>query len=159
MKHPMTRNGYEKLSAELRKLKTQDRPNIVEAIAVARDHGDLSENAEYHSAREQQSLIEGRIMDIENIQADANIIDVRSLKGNTITFGSTVTIVDEETDEEKTYTLVGDIEADIRQHLISIFSPIGRALLGKTAGDSMEFVTPNGVTKEYEILSVEYKEW
>ena len=153
-KIPMTAEGYTKLQDELKKLTSEDRPKIIEAIAEARSHGDLSENAEYHSAREKQSFIEGRIKELEAILSLVDVIDPQSLSGS-ITFGATVTVVDEDTDEEKTWQIVGEHEANIEKGLLNVKSPIARALIGKDAGDSVEVRTPGG-EKSYEVLSVNY---
>ena len=150
----MTRAGHTALDAELKQLKSEERPAIIKAIAEAREHGDLSENAEYHSAREKQSFIEGRIKELEGMISLADIIDPATLSG-TIKFGATVTIVDEETDEEKTYQIVGEAEADIERGLLNIKSPLARALIGKDEGDSVEVRTPGGV-KDYEVLNIDY---
>jgi transcription elongation factor GreA len=154
-KIPMTRAGHTALEVELKHLKSVERPAIIQAIAEAREHGDLSENAEYHSAREKQSFIEGRIKEIESIISLAEVIDPASLSG-TIKFGATVTVVDEDTDEEKTWQIVGEYEANIEKGLLNIKSPIARALIGKDEGDSVEVNTPGG-QKSYEILSIDYK--
>ena len=154
-KIPMTREGSLVLEAELKKLKSVERPSIIQAISEARDHGDLSENAEYHSAREKQSFIEGRIKEIEAIISLADVIDPTTLAG-AIKFGATVTLVDEDTDEEKTWQIVGEHEANIEAGLLNIKSPIARALIGKDEGDSVEVKTPGG-EKAYEILKIEYK--
>ena len=154
-KIPMTKAGSIALEAELKKLKSVERPNIIQAISEAREHGDLSENAEYHSAREKQSFIEGRIKEIEAIISLADVIDPLALSGN-IKFGATVTLVDEDTDEEKCWQIVGEHEANIETGLLNIKSPIARALIGKDEGDSVEVKTPGG-EKAYEILKVEYK--
>jgi transcription elongation factor GreA len=154
-KIPMTRAGHTALEVELKHLKSVERPAIIQAIAEAREHGDLSENAEYHSAREKQSFIEGRIKEIESIISLAEVIDPASLSG-TIKFGATVTVVDEDTDEEKTWQIVGEYEANIEKGLLNIKSPIARALIGKEEGDSVEVNTPGG-QKSYEILSIDYK--
>ena len=151
-KIPMTRRGFDALDAELKQLKTVDRPAIIRDIAEAREHGDLSENAEYHAAREKQGFIEGRIKELEGLLSLAEVIDPSKLAGP-IKFGATVTIVDEDTDEEKTYQIVGDQEADVKQGRISISSPIARALIGKEVGDSIEVNAPGG-SKAYEILAV-----
>ncbi len=151
----MTRAGHTALEVELKHLKSVERPAIIQAIAEAREHGDLSENAEYHSAREKQSFIEGRIKEIESIISLAEVIDPASLSG-TIKFGATVTVVDEDTDEEKTWQIVGEYEANIEKGLLNIKSPIARALIGKDEGDSVEVNTPGG-QKSYEILSIDYK--
>jgi len=154
-KFPMTPKGFMALNVELKQLKSVERPAIIRAIAEAREHGDLSENAEYHSAREKQSFIEGRIKELEGTIGLAEVIDPATLSG-AIKFGATVTIVDEETDEEKTYQIVGQTEADIENGLLNIKSPIARALIGKEEGDSVEVRTPGGV-KDYEILTVAFK--
>ena len=153
---PMTKQGHIKLEAELKDLKSVKRPAVIEAIAVARAHGDLSENAEYTAAKEQQSFIEGRIKELESVLGMAQIIDPSTLSGNTVKFGATVLIVDEETDVEETYTLVGEYEADADNKRISVTAPIARALIGKAVNDSVEVRTPKGV-KKYEIVEVNYK--
>ena len=150
----MTRAGHAALEVELKKLKTEERPAIIKAIAEAREHGDLSENAEYHSAREKQSFIEGRVKEIEGTLGLAEVIDPTKLSG-TIKFGATVTMVDEDTDEEKTWQIVGEHEANVEAGLLNIKSPIVRALIGKDEGDSVEVRTPGG-EKSYEILKIEY---
>jgi transcription elongation factor GreA len=155
-KIPMTAVGFERLEKELQQLKRVERPNIIEAIAEARAHGDLSENAEYHAAKEKQSFIEGRIKELEAVISRAEVIDILSLKSATVKFGATVKIIDEESEEELTYQIVGDYEADINRNLISTSAPIGRALIGKAVGHSVEVTTPKGA-KFYEILHVEYK--
>lgn len=155
-KVPMTVEGYASLEREVKRLKSEERPRIIQAIAEAREHGDLSENAEYHAAKEQQSLNEARVADLEDKLSRAHVIDVSKLSGDTVKFGATVTIVDEDTDEELTYKIVGDDEADVKEGRIAISSPIARALIGKSAGDSVEVVTPKG-GKDYEILKVEFK--
>ncbi|MCF6320556.1 MAG: transcription elongation factor GreA [Rhizobiaceae bacterium] len=154
-KVPMTANGFKQLEEELQRRQSQERPSIVQAIAEARAHGDLSENAEYHAAKEQQSLNEGRISELEGLVALAEIIDISSLSGDTVKFGATVKLVDEDTDKEKTYQIVGDQEADVKEGRISISSPIARALIGKSEGDSIEVAAPGG-SKAYEILSVKF---
>lgn len=154
-KFPMTPRGMKALQTELKHLKSEERPAIIRAISEAREHGDLSENAEYHSAREKQSFIEGRIKELEGLISLGDVIDPSKLSGS-IKFGATVTIVDEETDEEKTYQIVGEQEADIENGLLNIKSPIARALIGKDEGDSVEVRTPGGV-RDYEIASVTYK--
>ena len=154
-KFPMTPKGFVALNVELKQLKSVERPAIIRAIAEAREHGDLSENAEYHSAREKQSFIEGRIKELEGTIGFAEVIDPATLSGS-IKFGATVTIVDEDTEEEKTYQIVGQTEADIENGLLNIKSPIARALIGKEEGDSVEVRTPGGV-KDYEILTVAFK--
>jgi transcription elongation factor GreA len=154
-KIPMTANGYLALESELKRLTAEERPRIIEAISEARSHGDLSENAEYHAAKEQQSLNEGRIAEVESLLARADVIDPSKLDGDTITFGATVKLVDEDTEEEKTYQIVGDVEADVRAGKISISSPIARALVGKRAGDQVEVAAPGGA-KSYEVLAVRF---
>lgn len=152
---PMTNDGFQKLKAELERRQREDRPRIIADIAEARAHGDLSENAEYHAAKEEQSYNEGRILELEDCLARAEVIDVSKLKGSKITFGATVSLIDEETEEEKTYQIVGDLEADVQAGRISISSPIARALIGKETGDSIEFNAPSGL-RSYEILDVKY---
>jgi transcription elongation factor GreA len=154
-KIPMTPSGYGALSEEYRRRTSEDRPAIIAAISEARAHGDLSENAEYHAAKEQQSLNEGRIQELESILALAEVIDVSKLSGDTVKFGATVTLVDEETEEEKVYTVVGDAEADASKGRISISSPIARAMIGKSVGDSIEVAAPGGA-RSYEILKVKF---
>jgi transcription elongation factor GreA len=154
-KIPMTKEGHIKLEAELKDLKSNKRPAVIEAIAVARAHGDLSENAEYHAAKEQQSFIEGRIRELESVMGKIEIIDPSTLSGNIVKFGATVRIADEETDIEETYTLVGEYEADADNKRISVTAPIARALIGKSVNDSVEVRTPKGV-KKYEIVEVKY---
>lgn len=153
-KIPMTRAGFNALDEELKTLKSVERPAVIRAIAEAREHGDLSENAEYHSAREKQSFIEGRIKELEGMLSLAEVIDPTKLSG-AIKFGATVTIVDEDTDEEKTYQIVGEAEADIERGMLNIRSPIARALIGKDEGDSVEVNTPGG-QKSYEVISVRF---
>ncbi|TBR39296.1 MULTISPECIES: transcription elongation factor GreA [Dyella] len=153
---PITKKGSERLKAELERLKSVDRPRIIAAIAEARAHGDLKENAEYHAAREQQSFTEGRIAELEGALSTAEVIDVARLAAGTrVVFGATVDLEDEDSGEAVTYQIVGDLEADIKQRLIAVSSPIARALIGKSAGDSFEFKAPNGV-KRYEITGVNY---
>jgi transcription elongation factor GreA len=154
-KIPMTPAGHAALAEEYRQRTAEGRPRIIAAIAEARAHGDLSENAEYHAAKEQQSLNEGRIQELESILALADIIDVKKLSGSTVKFGATVKIVDEDTEEERKYMLVGDPEADASKGRISISSPIARAMVGKSKGDSFEVTAPGGA-KNYEILDVKY---
>jgi transcription elongation factor GreA len=154
-KVPMTETGFTRLQEELRRLKTVDRPAVIRAIAEAREHGDLSENAEYHAARERQSFIEGRVLELEDKIARAEVIDVSKLNGDGVKFGATVVLADEESDEEATYQLVGEDEADIRKGLLSVTSPLGRALIGKQLGESVEVTTPRG-GKSYEIVKVMY---
>ncbi|WP_425040909.1 transcription elongation factor GreA [Primorskyibacter sp. S187A] len=153
-KIPMTRAGFTALETELKQLKSEERPAIIKAIAEAREHGDLSENAEYHSAREKQSFIEGRIKELEGVIGLAEVIDPSKLSG-TIKFGATVTLVDEDTDEEKTWQIVGEHEASVEAGLLNIKSPIARSLIGKDEGDSVEVRTPGG-TKSYEVLEIKY---
>ena len=152
---PLTRTGQHALDAELRKLKSTERPAIIRAIAEAREHGDLSENAEYHAAREKQSFIEGRIKELEAILARADVIDPAKLSGS-VKFGATVTIVDEDTDEERVYQIVGEPEADLEKGLLNLKSPLARALIGKEEGDSVEVRSPGGA-RSYEIVTIEYK--
>ncbi|MCB2095366.1 MAG: transcription elongation factor GreA [Rhodobacteraceae bacterium] len=153
-KIPMTRAGHAALDEELKQLKSVERPAVIKAIAEAREHGDLSENAEYHAAREKQSFIEGRVKELEAVLSRAEIIDTSRLSG-AVKFGATVKMVDEDTDEEKTYQIVGEHEADIERGLLNIRSPLARALIGKEEGDSIEVRTPGG-EKNYEILSIRY---
>ena len=152
----MTQKGAERLRAELERLKSVDRPRIIHAIAEARAHGDLKENAEYHAAREMQGFTEGRIKELEAVTGRAQVIDPSTMSGSTIKFGATITIVDEETDEEETYQIVGDYESDMSKGKLSISAPVARALIGKEEGDSVKVKTPKG-TREYEILKVAYK--
>jgi transcription elongation factor GreA len=153
---PITKTGSERLRAELERLKFTERPRIIAAIAEAREHGDLKENAEYHAAREEQSFVEGRIGELEALLSTAEVIDVAQLNpGDRVVFGATVDLEDEDTGVAVTYQIVGDLEADIKQRLIAVSSPIARALIGHHAGDSFEFTAPNGV-KHYEILAVRY---
>jgi transcription elongation factor GreA len=153
---PITKSGAERLRTELEKLKFVDRPRIIAAIAEARAHGDLKENAEYHAAREQQSFAEGRIAQLESLLSNAEVIDVTQLNpGSRVVFGAIVDLEDEDTGAAVTYQIVGDLEADIKLHMIAVSSPIARALIGKNEGDSFEFTAPNGV-KHYEITGVRY---
>ena len=154
-KVPMTAQGHGDLEKELQRRQSEERPAIIQAISEARAHGDLSENAEYHAAKEQQSLNEGRISELEDLLSRAEIIDITKLSGDTVKFGATVELVDEDTDEEKTYQIVGDQEADVSSGKISISSPISRALIGKSEGDSVEVSAPGG-SKSYEILAVKF---
>jgi transcription elongation factor GreA len=154
-KVPMTLVGLERLESDLKRYKTEERPAVIAAIAEARAHGDLSENAEYHAAKERQSFIEGQITEIEDLIARAEVIDVSALSGDTIKFGATVTLVDIETDEERTYQIVGEVESDIKEGRLSIISPLARALIGKSEGDDVDFAAPGG-QRAYEILSVNY---
>lgn len=152
----MTTEGYAQLEKELKLLKTEERPAVIEAIAEAREHGDLSENAEYHAAREKQGFIEGRIKELEAVISVAEVIDPSKLSGDMVRFGATVVVADEDTDEETTYQIVGQHEADLEGGKISVNSPLARALIGKSAEDSVEVRTPGG-TKAYEVISVSYK--
>jgi len=151
----MTRGGHQALEAELKNLKSVQRPSVIRAIAEAREHGDLSENAEYHAAREKQSFIEGRVKELESIISLAEVIDPSKMSGN-IKFGATVKLMDEDTDEEKTYQIVGEPEADIEKGRLNIRSPLARALIGKEEGDSVEVRTPGG-TRSYEVLEIGYR--
>jgi transcription elongation factor GreA len=153
---PMTTKGAERLRGELDRLKSEERPRIIAAIAEARAHGDLKENAEYHAARELQGFIEGRINELEAALSFAEIIDISRLSTNgKIVFGATVDLVEEASGDEVTYQIVGDLEADIKQRLIAVNSPLARALIGKSEGDSFEFQAPNGV-RQYEVIAVRY---
>ena len=154
-KIPMTANGYENLQKELKKLLNEDRPNIIEAIAEARSHGDLSENAEYQYAKEQQSLIEGKIADLESAVSRAEVIDVKSLEGDDIKFGATVEIEDDETGESVTYQIVGEYESDIKNNKLSVNSPLAKGLINKVIDDVVEINSPKG-QKSYTIKSVKY---
>jgi transcription elongation factor GreA len=154
-KVPMTAEGYQALDEELKRLKTVERPAVIAQIAEARSHGDLSENAEYHAAKERQGWIEGQIAEIEDKMARAQVIDVRKLSGSQVKFGATVSVVDEDTEEEARYQIVGEHEADVKKGKVSVTSPIARAMIGKERGDVVEVNTPGGV-KAYEILKVEW---
>jgi transcription elongation factor GreA len=154
-KIPMTAEGFSRLEEELKHLKSVERPAVIRAIAEAREHGDLSENAEYHAARERQSFIEGRVAELEDKIARAEVIDPKKLSGKQVMFGATVTLVDEDTDEKAKYQIVGPDESDINAGRISISSPLARALIGKSVGDSAEVSTPGG-TKSYEIVKVAF---
>jgi transcription elongation factor GreA len=154
-KAPMTANGFAQLKEELRWRQQEERPRIIEAISEARAHGDLSENAEYHAAKESQSHNEGRIGELEDLISRAEVIDISKLSGTSVKFGATVTLADEDTDEEKVYQIVGDQEADVKGGKISISSPIARALIGKEEGDSIEVQAPGGA-HGYEIVNVKY---
>ncbi len=151
----MTGAGYQALDDDLKRLKSVERPAVIAAIAEARSHGDLSENAEYHAAKERQGWIEGQIADIEDKISRAQVIDVSKLSGNQVKFGATVTVVDEDTEEEGRYQVVGEHEADVKSGRISLSSPLSRAMIGKEVGDVVEVITPGGV-KAYEILKVEW---
>ena len=152
----MTPQGLSALEEELRTLKSEERPAVIQAIAEAREHGDLSENAEYHAARDRQSFIEGRINELEDLISRAQVIDTSSMSGDTVRFGAQVTLADEATDEESTYQIVGAHEADIKAGRVSIQSPLARALIGKSIGDSVEVNTPKGA-KGYEIVDVKFE--
>ncbi len=155
-KVPMTADGFAKLREELRWRQQEERPRIIEAISEARGHGDLSENAEYHAAKEAQALNEGRVAELEDFVARAEVIDVSKLSGDRIKFGATVELVDEDTEDTKTYQIVGDQEADVKSGRISISSPIARALIGKKVGDSVQVNTPGG-GKSYEVVDVAFR--
>jgi transcription elongation factor GreA len=152
---PMTAAGYKALEDELNRLKSVERPEVIKAIAEARAHGDLSENAEYHAAKERQAFIEGRVIELDDMIGRADVIDISKLSGTTVKFGATVTLVDEDSDEEKKYQIVGDMEADAKKGRISISSPIARALIGKGIGDTVEVAAPGGA-RSYEILKVAF---
>lgn len=154
-KFPMTAQGLTNLEEELRHLRTVARPEVIRSIAEAREHGDLSENAEYHAARERQSFIEGRVLELEDKMARAVVIDISNLSGKTVTFGATVTLVDEDTEEKLTYQLVGEMEADVKEGRLAVTAPLARALIGKEVGDTVEVNTPKG-EKAYEILKVKF---
>lgn len=150
----MTASGYETLEAELKRLKQVERPAVIQAIAAAREHGDLSENAEYHAAKERQGFIEGRVMELEDMLSRAEVIDVGRLSGDTVKFGAIVTLVDED-DREIRYQIVGEVEAEPKEGRVSVSSPIARALIGKTIGEEVEVNAPGGA-RSYEILNIEY---
>ncbi len=152
----MTAAGFNRLQEELKHLKVSERPAVIKAIAEAREHGDLSENAEYHAARERQSFIEGRVLELEDKISRAEVINPAKLTGDTVKFGATVTLADQDTDEETTYQIVGQDESDIKLRLLSIQAPLARALINKSVGDSVEVSTPGG-SKLYEIVSVEFR--
>jgi len=152
---PMTLGGHERLEAELKRLKIDERPAVIKAIAEAREHGDLSENAEYHAARERQSFIEGRLLELQDKLARAEIIDISQQSGTTVKFGARVKLVDEETEEKVIYQIVGSEEAEIQNGLLSISAPLGRALIGREAGETVEVTTPRG-TRYFEILEVKF---
>ncbi len=156
-KFPITNKGFEKLELELKNLKHVERPKVTQDIATAREFGDLSENAEYDAAREKQAFVEGRILHFEDIMARAEIIDISKLSGDSIKFGATVTLIDDETEEKVTYIIVGEYEADITKKRISIASPLAKALIGKSVGDVVEVTTPKGL-KSYEVLEVKYED-
>jgi transcription elongation factor GreA len=151
----MTAGGYARLLEEMKRLKAVDRPEVIKAIAEAREHGDISENAEYHAARERQGFIEGRLSELEDKISRAEVIDPSTLSGKDVKFGATVTLADEDTDEKTTYQIVGEDEADIKERRLSITSPLARALIGKKVGDSVEVSTPRG-SKSYEITRVRF---
>lgn len=155
-KIPMTGDGFTRLEEELKQLKTVERPAVIRAIAEAREHGDLSENAEYTAARERQSFIEGRVIELEDKISRAEIIDVSKLTGKHVKFGATVTLIDEDTDEKTVYQIVGEDEADIKSRRLSISAPLARALINKSVGESVEVTTPGG-SKSYEIAKVQFK--
>jgi len=155
-KFPMTVGGYEKLEADLKKLKNEERPAVIQAIAEARAHGDLSENAEYHTAKDRQGWIESQILELEDKFTRAQVIDVTKLEGDTVKFGATITLIDEETEEKKVWQIVGDLEADVKERKVSISSPVARAVIGKEKGDSVEVMAPGG-TRAFEIAKVLYK--
>ncbi|MBT3549706.1 MAG: transcription elongation factor GreA [Rhodospirillaceae bacterium] len=155
-KYPMTAGGFEALEEERKFLKTVERPSIIKAIEVAREHGDLSENAEYHAARERQSFTEGRLAELEDVISRAEVIDPTSITGKIIRFGATVRLADQDNDEKSTYQIVGTHESDIAEGKLSITSPLARALIGKTVGDTAEVNTPGG-GKSYEIMKVQFK--
>ena len=154
-KFPITTDGYAKLQAEIKHLRNVERPKIIAEIASARELGDLSENAEYHAARDKQGFVEGKIIDLEDKSARAEVIDIAKLSGTVIRFGASVKLLDEETDKSHSYSIVGDYEADINKGLVSISSPIAKGLIGRSQGESVEIVTPKGI-KYYEITTVKY---
>jgi transcription elongation factor GreA len=153
---PMTIEGFKTLESELQRLKSEERPRIIQQIAEARAHGDLSENAEYHAAKEAQGFNEARVADLEDRIGRADVIDTSKLSGNTVKFGATVTLVDEDTEEKVKYKIVGDFEANVREGKISISSPIARALIGKSKNDTVEVTTPKGA-RSYQLLKIEWK--
>lgn len=154
-KIPMTPGGLTTLEDELRNLKAVERPAVIKAIAEAREHGDLSENAEYHAARERQSFIEGRVAELEDVISRAQVIDITSMSGDQVRFGATVTLADEDSDDEVVYTIVGAYEADIKSGRMSVHSPLARALIGKHVGDTVEVTAPGG-SKSYEVVDVKF---
>jgi transcription elongation factor GreA len=154
-KFPLTKKGFLRLEQELKNLKSIDRPNIIAAIAEARSHGDLSENAEYSAAKEKQGFIEGRIQELEAVVSRAQVIDPAEVKGDVIRFGATVSVVDVDTDNENSYQIVGDYEADINENKISLSSPLAKALIGKEVGDEVEYIAPGG-KKTFEVLEISY---
>ena len=155
-KIPMTAEGFKSLEEELKRLRVEERPAVIKAIEAAREHGDLSENAEYHAARERQGFIEGRLAELENVISRADVIDPTILTGKVVRFGATVKVADEDTDEKSTYQIVGSHEADVDSGKLSVTSPLSRALIGKTVGDTVEVTTPNG-SKIYEVIKVQFK--
>ncbi len=155
-KVPMTLDGYDRLEVELKRLKTVERPDVIKAIATECEYGDISENAEYRAAKDRQALIEGRVGELEEKIRLAEVIDVSQLSGKTVKFGALVTLADEDTDEENTYQIVGEHEADIKAGFLSVTSPLARALISKSVGDSVEVPTPKGA-KAYEVIKVKYK--
>ncbi|MDP6345493.1 MAG: transcription elongation factor GreA [Alphaproteobacteria bacterium] len=155
-KVPMTRTGFAQMEEELKRLKSVERPAVINALEEARAHGDLSENAEYHAAKERQAYIESRVAELESKLSRAQVIDTSELKGKTVKFGATVTVVDEDIEEKLRFQIVGEDEADIKQHRLSVQSPLARALIGKEVGDEVEVVTPGG-GKFYELVKVQYK--
>lgn len=155
-KVPMTAEGYAALEAEIKYLKTVERPRIIKQISDARTHGDLSENAEYHAAKDQQGWVEARVAELEDKVSRAEVIDVSKLSGDTVKFGAFVTLVDEDSEDESVYQIVGEFEADVKKGKISVTSPIARAIIGKRKGDSVEVMTPGG-GKSYEIVKIKYK--
>ncbi|MDA0368025.1 MAG: transcription elongation factor GreA [Proteobacteria bacterium] len=157
IKEPMTADGYRRVETELKRLKHEERPAVIKAIEEARAHGDLSENAEYHAAKERQAYVEGRVAELEDKISRAEVIDLSTLTGTTVMFGATVSVADEDTDEESTYQIVGTEESDIKQGRLSIASPLARALIGKSVGDSAEVSTPKG-PRSYEIISLRYEQ-
>ncbi|MEN3953072.1 transcription elongation factor GreA [Iodidimonas sp. SYSU 1G8] len=154
-KIPMTASGLERIEGDLRRYKHEERPAVIRAISEAREHGDLSENAEYHAAKERQAFIEGQIAELEDMISRAEVIDISKLSGTTVKFGATVTLVDVDTDEERTYQIVGEVEADIKSGLLSINSPLARALIGKSEGEEVDFSAPGG-HRAYEVLKVRF---
>ncbi len=155
-KFPMTMAGYQKLETDLKKLKNEERPAVIQAIAEARAHGDLSENAEYHAAKERQGWIESQIVELEDKFTRAEVIDVTKLNGDSVKFGATITLIDEDTEEEKIWQIVGELEADVKERKISVSSPIARAVIGKLEGDVVEVSAPGGA-RSFEIAKVEFK--
>ena len=155
-KVPMTIDGHKKLEEELHRIRSIERPRIIQAISEARAHGDLSENAEYHAAKEAQGLNEAKVAELEDMLSRADVIDVSKLSGSTVKFGALVTLIDEDTDEKVKYRIVGEIEADVKQSKISVASPVARALIGKAKGDTVEVTTPRG-SRSYEVVKVEWK--